>query len=243
MVPVAPQVLKVEVTVPAEFQDVIATETDTNDPVLVAPKGGTNPNPLFRYPPVPAHVQFGGGGPHPTAPARGCQCGGEARADHAAPVRAEPEGAREPGGHPERRAQGESEPGRAYCVAAWRHPSDNDCCWRPVRYGSSGLLGHYIPMHGQVPSLRASALRQGEQTWASSRPLSPPVPVLQRRGELRSRSARSWPQDLVQYDLLPVRCRQDSVLHRCFDAKPVRASLVGCSGSGFSFRAACSGTA
>ena len=70
VVAVAPQVLKVEVTVPAEFQDVIATEIYTNDPVLVAPKGGTNPNPLFRYPPVPAHVQFGGKAPHPTAPAQ-----------------------------------------------------------------------------------------------------------------------------------------------------------------------------
>ncbi|OLP99308.1 hypothetical protein AK812_SmicGene18150 [Symbiodinium microadriaticum] len=64
-----PTVLKVQVTVPAEFQDVIATETYNNDPVLVAPKGGTNPNPLFRYPPVPAHVQFGGA-PHPTAAAQ-----------------------------------------------------------------------------------------------------------------------------------------------------------------------------
>ena len=65
----APTVLKVQVTVPAEFQDVIATETYSNDPVLVVPKGGTNPNPLFRYPPVPAHVQFGGT-PHPTAAAQ-----------------------------------------------------------------------------------------------------------------------------------------------------------------------------
>ncbi|CAE7817075.1 unnamed protein product [Symbiodinium sp. KB8] len=65
----APTVLKVQVTVPAEFQDVIATETYNNDPVLVVPKGGTNPNPLFRYPPVPAHVQFGGT-PHPTAAAQ-----------------------------------------------------------------------------------------------------------------------------------------------------------------------------
>ena len=65
----APTVLKVQVTVPAEFQDVIATETYSNDPVLVVLKGGTNPNPLFRYPPVPAHVQFGGT-PHPTAAAQ-----------------------------------------------------------------------------------------------------------------------------------------------------------------------------
>ena len=48
----------------------IATETYANDPVLVAPKGGSNPNPLFRYPPVPAHVQFGGTAPQPTAPAQ-----------------------------------------------------------------------------------------------------------------------------------------------------------------------------
>ena len=71
VIAVAPQVLKVEVIVPAEFQDVIATETYANDPVLVAPKkGGSNPNPLFRYPPVPAHVQFGGTAPQPTAPAQ-----------------------------------------------------------------------------------------------------------------------------------------------------------------------------
>ena len=45
-----PTVLKVQVTVPAEFQDVIATETYNNDPVLVAPKGGTNPKPFVQVP-------------------------------------------------------------------------------------------------------------------------------------------------------------------------------------------------
>ena len=57
--PAQPKVLSVQLVVPAEFQDYIARETYPEDPVLTAPVGRDHPTPLFRYPPVPAHVQFG----------------------------------------------------------------------------------------------------------------------------------------------------------------------------------------
>ena len=61
--PAQPKVLSVQLVVPAEFQDYIAKETYPEDPVLTAPVGRDHPTPLFRYPPVPAHVQFGGAAP------------------------------------------------------------------------------------------------------------------------------------------------------------------------------------
>ena len=61
--PAQPKVLSVQLVVPAEFQDYIAQETYPEDPVLTAPVGRDHPTPLFRYPPVPAHVQFGGAAP------------------------------------------------------------------------------------------------------------------------------------------------------------------------------------
>ena len=64
--PAQPKVLSVQLVVPAEFQDYIARETYPEDPVLTAPVGRDHPTPLFRYPPVPAHVQFGGAAPPKT---------------------------------------------------------------------------------------------------------------------------------------------------------------------------------
>ena len=64
--PAQPKVLSVQFVVPAEFQDYIAKETYPEDPVLTAPVGRDHPTPLFRYPPVPAHVQFGGAAPPKT---------------------------------------------------------------------------------------------------------------------------------------------------------------------------------
>ena len=61
--PAQPKVLSVQLVVPAEFQDYIAKETYPEDPVLTAPVGRDHPTPLFRYPPVLAHVQFGGAAP------------------------------------------------------------------------------------------------------------------------------------------------------------------------------------
>ena len=60
--PAQPKVLSVQLVVPTEFQDYIAKETYPEDPVLTAPVA----MPLFRYPPVPAHVQFGGAAPPKT---------------------------------------------------------------------------------------------------------------------------------------------------------------------------------
>ena len=64
--PAQPKVLSVQLVVPAEFQDYIARETYPEDPVLTAPVCRDHPTPLFRYPPVPAHVQFGGAAPPKT---------------------------------------------------------------------------------------------------------------------------------------------------------------------------------
>ena len=220
----APTVLKVQVTVPAEFQDVIATETYSNDPVLVVPKGGTNPNPLFRYPPVPAHVQFGGT-PHPTAAATAAATGAgqeparcpvrdkafgtvstdyldgyyldvtssgvyswEGGWEYGAPVRATAQGYGEQVGRSQRCAQGQSEPGRGYSLASWDNPPGYNSDWGPVLDYASGLLGYYIPVRSALSPLRAAALWQGQSARPPPSTLSPPLPCVQGRRRLRTRS-------------------------------------------------------
>ena len=221
---VAPQVLKVEVTVSAEFQDVIATETYTNDPVLVAPKRGTTRTRSSGALPIPAHVQFGGKAPHPTAAAQqqvmvknvpkvpvvpkattAPPPTTSSSATTAAPAGAKPAGTtqhqfvRNPKATGNRADIPSGEPKATVVPTVWP-PGVN----LPPTTATGAQFATAPPDYWDITSqcmvrCPRCGVRPCGRVNRRGAHFSSPLPYVQGRRELRSRSARSWPEDPVQY--------------------------------------------